>query len=58
MIKTFQLMFGIAPTKDEFEVRNLIASNIEEHIEEYLGSVITDEDIVNKKRTPHLCGVL
>ena len=51
-------MFGIAPTKDEFEVRNLIASNIEEHIEEYLGSVITDEDIVNKKRTPHLCGVL
>ena len=39
------LMFGIAPTKDEYEVRNLIASNIEEHIEEYLGSVITEEDI-------------
>lgn len=35
------LMFGIAPTKDECEVRNLIASNIEE----YLGSVITEEDI-------------
>ena len=34
-------MFGIAPTKDESEVRNLIASNIEE----YLESVITEEDI-------------
>jgi len=28
-----------------YNVRNLIASNIEEHIEEYLRSVITEEDI-------------
>ena len=39
------LMFGIAPTKDENEVRDLIASTIEEYIEEYLGSVINEEDI-------------
>ena len=38
-------MFGVAPTKDECVVRDYIASNIEEHIEEYLGSIITYEDI-------------
>lgn len=38
-------MFGVAPTRNEDAVRDLIASTIEEYIEEYLGSVITDEDI-------------